>query len=106
MAQAQIDVSVTHKQRQQHNTFHIPLDHEHSITICRRMHKVTIGVYKNGTRGKRRACAVPLSVWYKMTTSHKDMIDLAINLVEGTDVCSFNAEELTETDLSHGQHTV
>jgi hypothetical protein len=64
------------------NTFHIPLDNQHSMIICKRMGGAHIGLYKSDSKGKRRGIGIPMSVWREIQTS-SDIIELAIDLVQG-----------------------
>ena len=74
-----IDVNLTKRER---NTFHIPLDEQHSVTICKRKADVHIGIYKVDAKGKRRGINLPLSLWQNIKMSD-DIIDLAVSFIQG-----------------------
>ena len=100
MAQSQL-----HHVNQVHNTFNIYVDEMHSIKIYKKLDNIMVGVYRIDKKGVRRGISLPLDVWYKMTTtSNKEIVDLAINLVNGSVFSSFDPYETNEID--HGQYSL
>ena len=82
MAQAQLDLE-HYKVKPKKNTFHVLLDELHSVTVCKRSGKVSIGIYKTDIAGKRRGVAISQNLWMTLKDSI-NMIDLAIDLTNGT----------------------
>ncbi len=86
MAQAQLDKvcytipEMSHSTRE--NNFHISLDAEHSLTICKRKEIIHIGIYRRDSKGRNRGVSLPLIVWQIMQSS-ADIIDLAVSVIDG-----------------------
>lgn len=63
--------------------FIIPLNESYSVMVWKRLSGTYLGIYKRDKRGKNRGVGLNLDLWHKLQSS-KELIDLAIQLLEGT----------------------